>query len=105
MPSLIDLTDLDPETFTAPWTTRIEWVRDDRYQFYEYACHEGNHAIRGYINSSRAKRRDLAAGVIQADAVDDRSRFIEVFDRDPGVAEAAAPGQQATSSTGSAGQR
>jgi hypothetical protein len=81
-----ELTYDDPETFTAPWSTRIEWVRDDAYQFYEYACHEGNDAIRGYISSSRAKRRDVAAGVIRPDAEDDRNRFITVFDRDPGVA-------------------
>ncbi len=86
-----ELTYDDPETFTAPWTTRIEWVRDDDYQFYEYACHEGNHAIRGYISSSRAKRRGLADGTIEPDASDDRSRFVEIFDRDPGVAAPAAP--------------
>lgn len=86
-----ELTYSDPETFTAPWTTRIEWVRDDGYQFYEYACHEGNDAIRGYISSSRAKRRDLAAGTIQPDPEDDRNRFITVFDRDPGVAPPPAP--------------
>jgi hypothetical protein len=81
-----ELTYDDPATFTAPWTTRIEWVRDDGYQFYEYACHEGNHAIRGYISSSRAKRRGIADGTLQPDASDDRSRFVEIFDRDPGVA-------------------
>jgi len=81
----------DPATFTQPWATRIEWVRDDDYQFYEYACHEGNKAIRGYISSSRAKRRDLAAGTIQPDPEDDRNRFITVFDRDPGVAPPPAP--------------
>ncbi len=88
-----ELTYDDPATFTAPWSTRIEWVRDDGYQFYEYACHEGNHAIRGYISSSRAKRRGLADGTLQPDASDDRSRFVEIFDRDPGVAPppAAAP--------------
>jgi hypothetical protein len=86
-----ELTYDDPETFTAPWTTRIEWVRDDGYQFYEYACHEGNHAIRGYISSSRAKRRGLADGTLQPDASDDRSRFVEIFDRDPGVAPPPAP--------------
>lgn len=83
-----ELTYSDPETFTAPWTTRIEWVRDDDYQFYEYACHEGNHAIRGYISSSRAKRRAIAAGEAEPIAPEDdgRSRFTQVFDRDPGVA-------------------
>lgn len=89
-----ELTYDDPETYTAPWTARIEWVRDDDYQFYEYACHEGNHAIRGYINSSRAKRRDLAAGTIQPETDDDRNRFIRPFDRDPALAPPppAAPG-------------
>jgi hypothetical protein len=86
-----ELTYDDPEVYTAPWTARIEWVRDDGYQFYEYACHEGNHAIRGYITSSRAKRRDLAAGVIQPDADDDRSRFTQPFDRDPALAPPPAP--------------
>ena len=88
-----ELTYDDPETFTAPWSTRIEWVRDDGYQFYEYACHEGNHAIRGYITSSQAKRRDIAAGVAEPVAIedDDRSRFTQVFDRDPGVAPPPAP--------------
>jgi len=81
-----ELTYDDPDVYTAPWTARIEWVRDDGYQFYEYACHEGNHAIRGYITSSRAKRRDLAAGVIQPETDDDRNRFIQPFDRDPALA-------------------
>jgi len=99
---LHELTYSDPATFTAPWTTQIEWVRDDDYQFYEYACHEGNDAIRGYISSSRAKRRDLAAGVIQPEPLeqDDRSRFITVFDRDPGVAPPPAPPAPAASEGG-----
>ncbi|MBN9505065.1 MAG: hypothetical protein J0I69_03485 [Altererythrobacter sp.] len=81
-----ELTYSDPETFTAPWTSRIEWVRDDDYKLFEYACHEGDVQIRNYITASRAKRRGLAAGTIQPDASDDRSRFTQVFDRDPGVA-------------------
>jgi hypothetical protein len=86
-----ELTYDDPETFTAPWSTRIEWVRDDGYQFYEYACHEGDVQIRNYITASRAKRRNLAAGIVQPDANDDRSRFTQVFDHDPGVAPPPAP--------------
>jgi len=86
-----ELTYDDPGVYTAPWTAQIEWVRDDGYQFYEYACHEGNHAIRGYINSSRAKRRDLAAGTIQPETDDDRNRFIRPFDRDPALAPPPAP--------------
>ena len=52
-----ELTYDDPETFTAPWTTRIEWVRDDDYQFYEYACHEGNYALRNILSAARSDER------------------------------------------------
>lgn len=46
----------DPVVFTAPWTARLDWRRNDDYQFYEYACHEGNVQLRGYVTSSRAER-------------------------------------------------
>jgi hypothetical protein len=52
----------DPGVFTAPWSIRLTWVRDDGYRMFEYACHEGNTQIRHMINSSRAQRRlDAAA--------------------------------------------
>jgi len=57
-----ELTYSDPAVFTAPWTARITWTRDDDYQFFEYACHEGNVSIRNHINASRAERREAAAG-------------------------------------------
>ena len=57
-----ELTYSDPPVFTAPWTARITWTRDDGYQMYEYACHEGNVSIRHHINASRAERREAAAG-------------------------------------------
>lgn len=83
-----ELTYSDPEVYTAPWTTRIEWTRDDEYKFFEYACHEGNYMPRDYISASRAQRRDIAAGLAEEVTVenDDRSRFSQPFDRDPGVA-------------------
>ena len=46
----------DPVVFTAPWTVRLDWQRDDDYKLFEYACHEGNVQLRGYITSSRAAR-------------------------------------------------
>jgi len=51
----------DPITQTADWTVRVPWKRDDSYQFFEYACHEDNSAIRNFITSSRAKRAQEAA--------------------------------------------
>ncbi|HZV56457.1 MAG TPA: hypothetical protein VFF89_02175 [Sphingobium sp.] len=78
-----ELTYSDPEVYTAPWTTRIEWARDDDYQFFEYACHEGNVQIRNYITASRAHREQIAAGTAKADEPDTRDRFAQPFDRDP----------------------
>ncbi|AKH42198.1 hypothetical protein FHS61_003037 [Altererythrobacter atlanticus] len=52
----------DPEVFTAPWTARLDWSRNDDYQFFEYACHEGNVQPRNYINASRAGREQAEGG-------------------------------------------
>jgi hypothetical protein len=46
----------DPVIWTADWTVELPWVRDDSYQFFEYACAEDNKMVRDYINSSRAER-------------------------------------------------
>ena len=48
----------DPVVWTAPFTLRVDWTRDDSYQIFEYACHEGNVQLRGYITSDRARRED-----------------------------------------------
>jgi hypothetical protein len=80
--------------YTAPWTTRIEWTRDDEYQFFEYACHEGNYMPRDYIRASRAQQARIAAGEEAAVTAenDDRSRFATPFDWDPGVGPRPRPG-------------
>jgi hypothetical protein len=57
-----ELTYADPEVFTAPWTARVTWTRDDGYAFYEYACNEGNQAIRNNILVTRADRKKAGAG-------------------------------------------
>jgi hypothetical protein len=56
-----EMTWTDPEVFTGPWTARLEWKRDDAYQIFEYACHEGDAQIRNYITASRAQRAQEAA--------------------------------------------
>jgi len=57
-----EMTYSDPVVFTAPWTVRLDWQRKDDYQFFEYACHEGNVQIRNYITSSRAERAQKKEG-------------------------------------------
>jgi hypothetical protein len=44
----------DPQTWTKPWTMRIELKRDSKYQYLEYACHEGNYAMRDILSGARA---------------------------------------------------
>jgi hypothetical protein len=82
-----ELTYSDPDVYTQPWTTRLAWVRDESYEFFEYACHEGNVQLRNYITASRAQRRDVAAGLAEPVTAenDDRSRFASRFDFDPGT--------------------
>ena len=78
-----ELTYSDPAVFTKPWTVRFDWTRDDSYQFYEYACHEGDVQVRNYITASRAHRAAIAAGKAPANEVDSRERFAVPFDVDP----------------------
>ncbi len=59
---IYEVTYTDPLVYTAPWSARLDWTRDDDYDFYEFACHEGNVQVRDMINSSRAQRlRDAGA--------------------------------------------
>ncbi|MXO59305.1 hypothetical protein GRI89_07095 [Altererythrobacter salegens] len=88
------LTYTDPAVFTAPWTARIEWVRDDKYEFFEYACHEGNQQIKDYISASRAHRKAVIEGTQEAVTLenDPSARFATIFDRDPAATYPNAPG-------------
>jgi len=58
-----DMTWTDPVAFTAPWTARLDWKRDESYEIFEYACHEGNVQVRNYINASRAGRAQAIENV------------------------------------------
>ena len=42
----------DPEVMTAPWKLSFPWTRNDKYKLYEYACHEGNVQLAGYIKGT-----------------------------------------------------
>jgi hypothetical protein len=53
----------DPVVLAEPYKLDFPWQRDSEYQFFEYACHEGNYSIRDYINAtgSRFAARRAAA--------------------------------------------
>jgi hypothetical protein len=53
---LYEITTEDPVVLTRPWTARFPLKNDPSYQWWEYACHEGNRTIPDYVNTSRAER-------------------------------------------------
>ena len=49
----------DPTSFTAPFTGELPFNRIDE-MVYEYACHEGNHAMSNILSGERSKEREVA---------------------------------------------
>ncbi|MBB6092450.1 hypothetical protein HNQ60_001328 [Povalibacter uvarum] len=47
----------DPKYYTEPWTISFPLHRDDSYVMYEYACHEGNHAIELILRGARVQEQ------------------------------------------------
>jgi hypothetical protein len=43
----------DPQTWTKPWTFSMPLTVNDEEPVYEYACHEGNYAIKNILSGSR----------------------------------------------------
>jgi hypothetical protein len=50
----------DPKVYTRPWTVALPLNRDDAYQMFEYACHEGNLALPNALSAGRARDREAA---------------------------------------------
>jgi hypothetical protein len=51
-----------PQSFTQPITISLPLTRDPDYVIYEYACHEGNHAIANILSAGRQREvREAAA--------------------------------------------
>ena len=51
-----EMTIEDPEVLTGKWTVSYPMFLDSEYQFFEYACHEDNTAVRNFIQTSRFER-------------------------------------------------
>jgi hypothetical protein len=50
----------DPKVFTAPWKVAMSLNREPEYTLFEYACHEGNHAVPNTLSGGRARDRAAA---------------------------------------------
>jgi hypothetical protein len=53
---LYEFTVDDPKTWTKPWTAAIPMKKVDA-PIYEYACHEGNYALRNILAGARAQEK------------------------------------------------
>ena len=47
----------DATTWTKPWTFAIPLTVNDDEPVFEYACHEGNYAVRNMLSATRAEER------------------------------------------------
>jgi hypothetical protein len=45
----------DPDTWTRPWTFGMTLTADPEQEYFEYACHEGNYAMRNILSAARAE--------------------------------------------------
>ena len=59
----------DPVILTGPFTVRYPMKNDPSYEWWEYACHEGNSIVPNYTNTSRHERANPVQDVVVA-AVD-----------------------------------
>ena len=48
----------DQTTWTKPWTFAVPLTVNDDEPVYEYACHEGNYAVRNMLSATRAEERE-----------------------------------------------
>jgi hypothetical protein len=45
----------DPNTYTQPWKVAFSINREQQYQIFEYACHEGNYPLMNTLKGARAE--------------------------------------------------
>jgi hypothetical protein len=51
----------DPNVYSKPWKVALPLNRDPNYQFFEYACHEGNYAMAAELSGGRAQEKAAQA--------------------------------------------
>ena len=47
----------DPDTWVKPWSFALNLTKDASQEVFEYACHEGNYAIRNILSAARAEEK------------------------------------------------
>jgi len=52
-----EVTVADPTTFSRPWTAALHLRQSTQPDVFEYACHEGNYAMRNILSGARAAEK------------------------------------------------
>ena len=52
-----EVTVSDPSTFSRPWTAMLNLKTSSQPDVFEYACHEGNYAMRNILSGARATEK------------------------------------------------
>jgi hypothetical protein len=58
----------DPNVYSKPWKVAVPFNRDETYEMFEYACHEGNYAMANILSGARAKEKAAAEEAAKKDA-------------------------------------
>jgi hypothetical protein len=56
-----EVTVVDPATFSSPWTAALSLKTSSQPDVFEYACHEGNYAMRNILSGARAAEQAAGA--------------------------------------------
>ena len=89
-PEMIDyeVTMDDPVAYTRPFTMRMTITTQPDYQLYEYACHEGNGAVKYALSGERAYDKSVADAVAKGLPMPPRDTGSPYGPPAPGVAPA-----------------
>jgi protocatechuate 3,4-dioxygenase beta subunit len=60
-----EITVEDPQMFRSRWTAAMPFARDDSYQIFEYACHEGNSATDMILRGARVQEAKSATNAAE----------------------------------------
>src|SRR5262249_10846628 len=68
--------------WTRKWTFLLPWQRDDNYQMFEYACHEGNYGMEGILTAGTLEEAAEGPSGATKEKIDSRRAGARV---EPGV--------------------
>ena len=56
----------DPQIWVRPWKVALPMTRHNDYGMFEYACHEGNYAMKNILSAARSDEQHEAVPFPQA---------------------------------------